>query len=215
MAEAKICGLTTPVAVQAALDGGAAYLGFVFFPRSPRHLTPERAAELAAPARGRAGIVAVTVDATDDELAAIAEHLKPALIQLHGDETPERAAEIRALTGAKIIRALPVAEPYDLNAVADWQDAADHLMFDAKPPVGSDLPGGVGARFDWSMLGGKAFGPPWFLAGGLDPSNVTEALVQSGAPLVDVSSGVESAPGIKDPALITAFLKAVSHASAR
>ncbi len=211
MAQAKICGLTTEDAVAAALDGGAAYLGFVFFARSPRHLTPERAAKLAAPARGRAKIVAVTVDAVDDELDAIAAVLRPDLIQLHGAETPERAAEIRARTGAGLIRAVPVSEAYDLNHAVPWAEAADHLMFDAKPPVGAELPGGVGARFDWTLLAGRTFGPPWFLAGGLDPENVAEALVQSGAPLVDVSSGVESAPGLKDPALILAFLQAVQR----
>jgi phosphoribosylanthranilate isomerase len=208
---AKICGLTTPEAVQAALDGGASHVGFVFFPRSPRHLTPERAAELAAPARGRVEIVAVTVDASDAELAAIAAALKPDLIQLHGHETHDRADEVRAITGAGVIKALSISEPSDLDAASAWDGVADHLMFDARTPPDAALPGGMGLSFDWSMLQGRQFSAPWFLAGGLDPSSVAGAVAASGATLVDVSSGVESAPGLKEPALITAFLQAVQR----
>jgi len=208
---AKICGLTTPEAVGAALDGGATHVGFVFFPKSPRHLTPERAAQLAAPARGRAKVVAVTVDATDAELAAIAAALKPDFIQLHGQETPDRDAEVRALTGAGVIRAITVAEPEDLAEAEAWDGVADHLMFDAKTPKGADLPGGMGLSFDWPMLAGRTFAASWFLAGGLHPGNVEDAVAASGAVLVDVSSGVESAPGLKDPALIQAFLQAVQR----
>ncbi|MBS0297230.1 MAG: phosphoribosylanthranilate isomerase [Proteobacteria bacterium] len=211
-ANAKICGLTTPEAVRAALDGGATHVGFVFFPKSPRHVTPERAAELAAPARGRARVVAVTVDATEAELASIAAVLHPDLIQLHGHETLDRAGEVRALTGAGVIKAVSVAGPEDLVEAEAWDGVADHLMFDAKTPKGADLPGGMGLSFDWPMLAGRSFAAPWFLAGGLHPGNVEEAVAASGAVLVDVSSGVESAPGLKDPALIQAFLKAVERA---
>lgn len=209
MTRAKICGLTTAETLDAALDHGAALVGAVMFPKSPRHIEPEDAGPLFERARGRAGIVAVTVDADDALLARIGEHLRPDFVQLHGHETAERAAEVRRLTGAGIIRVLSVSAPEDLDAAAGWEDHADHLMFDAKPPKGSVLPGGVGASFDWSMLGGRSFRTAWFLAGGLNSGNAAEAARISGAPLLDVSSGVESAPGVKDAALIAAFLKAV------
>ena len=209
MTRAKICGLTTPETLDAALTGGAAFVGAVVFPKSPRHIAPLHAATLFERARNRAKIVAVTVDADDALLTEIALILKPDLIQLHGSETPERAARVRTLTGAGIIRALSVRTAADIDAAADWAPVVDHLMFDAKPPEGSALPGGVGASFDWSLLAGRAFERPWFLAGGLTPANVAEAVRITGAPLVDVSSGVESAPGVKDPALIGAFLTAL------
>jgi phosphoribosylanthranilate isomerase len=212
MATAKICGLTTPEAVKAALAGGASHLGFVIFPRSPRHIEPEAAASLAALARGRAQVAAVVVDPDDELLRRIAKSLKPDLIQLHGRETPRRAADVSVLTGAKVIKALPVSEPADIDAAAAYEPVCAHLMFDARPPSGSDLPGGVGARFDWAMLKGRCFARPWFLAGGLDAGNVGAAVAASGAPLVDVSSGVETAPGCKDPALVSAFLQAVGRA---
>lgn len=208
MTGAKICGLTTPETVAAAVEGGAAYLGFNFFAKSPRYVTAARAAVLAEPARGRAKLVAVTVDPSDAELAAIVEALRPDLIQLHGRESPGRLAAVRELTGAMVIKALPIAGPEDV-ATAEAFAEADHLMFDAKPPAGSALPGGSGAAFDWRLLGGLELHRPWFLAGGLNATNVGEAIRITGAPLVDVSSGVESAPGVKQPALITAFLGAV------
>lgn len=208
----KICGLSDPEAVNAALTGGAAYVGFVFFAKSPRCVTAEAAARLAAPARGRARVVAVTVDPSDAELDAIAAVLKPDLIQLHGRETPARAAAIRARTGAEVIKAIPVSTSPDIDAAAAFDGSVDHLMFDAKPPEGSALPGGMGARFDWDLLKGRRFQRPWFLAGGLDPWKVADAVSRSGAPMVDVSSGVERGPGLKDPALITAFLDAVRKA---
>lgn len=210
MTRAKICGLTTAEAIGVALDHGAAFVGAVMFPKSPRHIEPEDAGPLFERARGRAGIVAVTVDADDALMARIGAHLKPDFIQLHGQEMIERAAEVRALTGAGIIKVLSVRTPDDLEAAAGWEDHADHLMFDAKPPEGSILPGGVGASFDWSMLVGRSVRRPWFLAGGLTPENAAEAAVISGAPLLDVSSGVESSPGVKDPLRIAAFLKAVA-----
>lgn len=209
MTRAKICGLSTPDAVAAALAGGAAWLGFVFFPASPRAVDAVQARQLAEPARGPAEIVAVTVGADDRLLTEIALVLRPDWVQLHGAETPARAAEVRRLTGAKVIRALPVSGAEDVAAAAAWSGAADALMFDARPPADAALPGGVGARFDWGLLQGRAPGGLWFLAGGLDPDNVAEAVRRTGAPAVDVSSGVESAPGVKDPALIRAFLDAV------
>ena len=209
MTGVKICGLTTPETLDAALAGGAALVGAVMFPKSPRHIEPLHAATLFERARGRAKVVAVTVDPDDALLTGIALILKPDLIQLHGSETPERAAKVRMLTGAGIVKALPVRTAADLEAAKAWEEAADHLMFDARPPEGSALPGGVGASFDWSLLTGRSFRRPWFLAGGLGPGNVVEAIRVTGAPLVDVSSGVESAPGVKDPARIAAFLDAV------
>ncbi len=209
MTTVKICGLTTLDTLDSALDHGAAYVGAVIFPKSPRHVDPLHAATLFERARGRAKIVAVTVDADDALLTEIALILKPDLVQLHGRETPERAVEVRRLTGAGIIKALPVSTPADLEVAAQWEDVADHLMFDARPPEGSDLPGGVGASFDWAMIQGRTYRNPWFLAGGLTPENAARAASISGAPMLDVSSGVESAPGVKDSARIAAFLQAV------
>lgn len=209
MTEVKICGLTTPETLDAALDHGAAFVGAVVFPKSPRHIQPLHAATLFERARGRAKIVAVTVDADDRLLTEISLILKPDLIQLHGHETPERAKQVRRLTGAGIIKALPVSTPADLQAADIWEGVADHLMFDARPPEGSELPGGMGARFDWSMMQGRTYRRPWFLAGGLNPENAAQAAAISGAPMLDVSSGVESAPGVKDAARIAAFLQAV------
>jgi phosphoribosylanthranilate isomerase len=209
MTSVKICGLTTPDTLDAALDHGAAFVGAVVFPKSPRHIDPLHAATLFERARGRAKIVAVTVDADDRLLTEISLILKPDLIQLHGHETPERAKQVRRLTGAGIIKALPVSTPADLQAADIWEGVADHLMFDARPPEGSDLPGGMGARFDWSMMQGRTYRRPWFLAGGLNPENAAQAAAISGAPMLDVSSGVESAPGVKDAARIAAFLQAV------
>ena len=212
MTSVKICGLTTAETLDAALDGGAAFVGAVMFARSPRNIAPAEAATLFARARGRARIVAVVVDPDDALLTEIAATLKPDLIQLHGHETQARAEQVRSLTGAGIIKALPIRTHEDFAPAVDWEPFVDHLMFDAKPPAGSDLPGGVGARFDWTLLADRAFRRPWFVAGGLDPSNVAEAVRISGAPLVDVSSGVESAPGVKEPALIADFLEAVRSA---
>ncbi len=209
MTEVKICGLTTPDTLDAALDHGAAFVGAVVFPKSPRHIGVLHAATLFERARARAKIVAVTVDADDALLTEIALILKPDLVQLHGSETPEQAVNARRMTGAGIIKALPVSTPADLEAAVLWEDVTDHLMFDARPPEGSDLPGGVGARFDWTMMQGRTYRHPWFLAGGLSPQNAAQAAAISGAPMLDVSSGVESAPGVKDSARIAAFLDAV------
>ena len=212
MVQAKICGVKTPEAVTAALEGGAAFIGFNFFPASPRYLDPEAAARLAAPIGGRARTVAVAVDPDDGLLDRLMASLKPDLIQLHGRETPARAFDVARRTGADVIKVLPVSEASDLDAASAFETAAAHLMFDTRPPKGAVLPGGNGAAFDWSIMAGRRYARPWFLAGGLDPWNVAEAARISGAPLLDVSSGVERGPGVKDPALISAFLQAVRRA---
>jgi phosphoribosylanthranilate isomerase len=210
--QAKICGLITAEAVQAALAGGAAFLGFMFFERSPRNIAPDAAARLAEPVRGKTKIVAVTVDPTDAEVDRIARALRPDFVQLHGAETPARARAVAERMGAGLIKVLPVAEAADLATAADYEAIADHLMFDTKASPGADRPGGSGRAFDWTLLAGRKFRRPWLLAGGLDPWNLAQAVQQSGAPIVDVSSGVERGPGLKDPALIAAFLDAAKRA---
>ena len=212
MTQAKICGLSTPETVAAALDGGAGFIGFMFFDASPRNVAPEAAGRLAAPARNRAKVVAVTVDPDDAALERIMAALKPDLIQLHGKETPARAHEVAQRTGAGVIKVLSVSASRDLDAAAAYETVVDHLMFDARPPKDADRPGGLGTAFDWDILAGRRFQRPWFLAGGLDPWNALEAISRTRAPLVDVSSGVERGAGLKDPALISAFLDAVRRA---
>jgi len=209
---AKICGVSTPEAVSAALEGGAAYLGFMFFEKSPRNIGVEAAARLAQPIRGRAKVVAVTVDPDDAELDRIATGLRPDFIQLHGKETPSRVRDVARRIGAGVIKVAPVSEASDIDRAADYEGVADHLMFEGRPPKDASRPGGAGLSFDWTLLSGRRFQRPWFLAGGLDPWNLAEAVAQSGAPIVDVSSGVERGPGLKDPALITAFLDAARKA---
>ena len=210
MAEVKICGITTPDALDAALGGGARFIGLVFHDNSPRNLNQNRpAAEaLAARARGRAEIVAVTVNASDEQLYRLCVNVAPDWIQLHGAESPRRAAEARKFAQKGIIKALGIAASDDLLGAAAYDDAADMLLFDAKPPAGADSPGGNALAFDWAILKGRRFSRPWLLSGGLTCENVAEAAAVSGAGLVDVSSGVESAPGLKDPERIAAFLKA-------
>jgi phosphoribosylanthranilate isomerase len=210
--QTKICGLSTPETVAAALAGDAAFLGFVFFEKSPRNLTLDLAERLAQAARGKAKIVALVVDPSDDEVDRIAGVLKPDLIQLQGKETPARAQAISKRTGAAIIKALPISEASDLTAARDFETVVELLMFDSKPAKDADRPGGSGRPFDWTLLAGRRFQRPWILAGGLDPWNLTEAVQQSGARFLDVSSGVERGPGLKDPALITAFLDAAKRA---
>lgn len=211
MTHVKICGLKTPDAVDTALAGGARWVGFVVFPKSPRHIAPQAAAALARRARGRADTVAVTVDADDTLLAEIRAAFAPDWIQLHGQEGPARVAAVRAYAGKGVIKALPIARGEDFAAAAQFADAADWLMFDAKAPPEADRPGGHGASFDWQLLAGRRFARPWMLSGGLNPENLPAALAASQAPAVDVSSGVESAPGIKDAARIAAFLAAARH----
>lgn len=213
MASVKICGLSTAETVAAAADGGAAFLGFNFYPRSPRAVTPEAAARLAEPVRGRGvKLVAITVDPDDALIDAIAAHLRPDLVQFHGKETPARVREASARAKAGAIKAIAVSEAADFEAAPAFEGVVEHLLFDARPPKDALLPGGVGARFEWSLLAGRRYARPHFLAGGLDPWNVQEAIAASGAPLVDVSSGVERGPGLKDPALIAAFLDAARRA---
>ena len=195
------------------MAGGAAYLGFMFFAASPRDIAPDAAARLAVSARARGvAIVAVTVDPDDALLSHLSASLAPDLIQLHGRETPARVAAVRALTGAGVIKVAPVSDASDVTAALAYDAVADHLMFDAKVPKDSARPGGMGARFDWSLLEGIRPQRPWFLAGGLDPWNAVEAIRETRAPMLDVSSGVERGPGVKDPALIFAFLEAVRAA---
>ncbi|WP_419319168.1 phosphoribosylanthranilate isomerase [Caulobacter sp. ErkDOM-E] len=209
---AKICGLSTPEAVRAAVDGGAAYLGFVFFEKSPRNLTPEAAARLVAPLRGGpVKTVAVTVDPDDGLIDRLMATMKPDLIQAHGKETPARVRQIAERSGVGVIKAFSVSSSSDVDQARAFETVAEQFLFDARPVEGSVLPGGTGARFDWTLLEGRRFARPHFLAGGLDPWNVAEAIRLSGAPLLDVSSGVERGPGLKDPALITAFLDAVKR----
>lgn len=207
----KICGLSTAETLATALDAGADYVGFVFFPKSPRNVTVEQAAALADQARGRAKIVALTVDASDALLQDIAAAVKPDLIQAHGAETPERIAAIKALTGIPVMKALKVGGPEDVAAGRAYAAVADLLLFDAKAPAAlkDALPGGNGVSFDWSLLADGQGGHRFMLSGGLNPGNVAEAIRQTGARLVDVSSGVESSPGIKDQGLIRKFIEAV------
>jgi phosphoribosylanthranilate isomerase len=209
---AKICGLSTGETVDAALAGGAAFIGFVFFRASPRHVDPGEAAHLATRARGKARIVAVTVDPDDSLIDRLNDTLRPDLIQLHGKETPARAFEVGERGRAGVIKAFAVSSPEDVDRAAQFDGVVEHLMFDAPPPPAADRPGGLGASFDPSILAGRRFRRPWFLAGGLDPWNVAEAIRHSGAPLVDVSSGVERGPGLKDATLIAKFLEAVRRA---
>lgn len=209
----KICGLTTPDAARFAAEAGADYVGLVFAPASPRFVSGETAAATARAARGGgAKVVALLVDPDDAALAAAVAAVSPDAIQLHGRETPERVAEVRARTGLAVWKAIGVSAREDLGAAASFEAAADALLFDAKPPKGADRTGGHGAAFDWTILQGFASPKPWFLAGGLTPENVAEAIRIAGAPAVDVSSGVEKSPGVKDPALISAFVSAVRQA---
>jgi phosphoribosylanthranilate isomerase len=205
----KICGLSSAATLEAALDSGADMVGFVFFEPSPRNLSPSEARALAAQVRGRAQKVALTVDAGDATLEAIVHALAPDVLQLHGKESPERVRALRSRFGIPIMKAIGLASRGDLAKVEAYAEAADTLLFDAKPAPEAVLPGGNGQAFDWSILKGFAAGRPWMLSGGLDPSNVGEALTATGAGGVDVSSGVESAPGAKDPARIAAFIAAV------
>lgn len=211
--EVKICGLSTPETVDAAVEAGADMIGLVFFARSPRNVTLDQAASLAARARGKAKIVTLVVDAADAELKDIAAKVDPDLIQAHGNESPERIAEIAALTNKPVIKAIRVKDASDIAAASQFSRVASLILYDAKAPetLGSSLPGGNGHAFDWGLLeGGKR--PAFMLAGGLTPENVAEAIRVTGAPVVDVSSGVESAPGIKDIGLIRKFIEAARAA---
>jgi phosphoribosylanthranilate isomerase len=206
----KICGLKTSGAVDVALGGGAAWLGFVFFPRSPRDVAPEAAAGLIAPVPAGVGKVGVFVD-PEDGLVARAVAAGITVLQLHGAELPERVAALRARFGLETWKAIAVRARADLDQAARYRGAADRLLYDAKPPQGADLPGGLGMRFDWRLLEGFAHPLPWLLSGGLDAANLAEAVGVTSARAVDVSSGVESAPGVKDVDKIAAFLQSAGR----
>lgn len=210
-ATAKICGLSTPDTLDAAIAGGASHIGFVFFPASPRHVPMEQAAALARRAPADVGRVGVFVDPGDDLVEAAVKAARLTAIQLH-KASPARVAAIAALTRLDVWAAIPVKTRADLDVAQHYAQAAARLLYDAKTPDDAALPGGMGLRFDWSLLAGFRHPLPWALSGGLDPANVAEAIQRTGAPLVDVSSGVESAPGVKDAARIAAFLSAVANA---
>lgn len=202
----KICGLTAPDHVRAAVEAGAGYVGFVFFPKSPRHLDVAQAVELAQMVPAGVAKVALVVNATDEELDSIVSVVPLDMLQLHGKESPQRVTEVSDRFGLPVMKAIGVAEAEDLDAIDLYSEAADQLLIDAKPPRGSELPGGNGLSFDWRLLAGRKYWRrPWMLAGGLTPQNVAEAARMTGARQVDVSSGVESAPGVKDAALIREF----------
>lgn len=206
----KICGLSTPETMDAALKGGASHVGFIFFPKSPRHVDFDRATGLAARVPPHVASVAVMVDPDDDMIAqAVATGITT--IQLHGKESPDRVAALRARFGLPVWKAISVKTKADLDAGRAYAGAADFLLYDAKTPDGAALPGGMGLRFDWTLLADFQPPLPWGLSGGLDAANVAQAIAITRAPLIDVSSGVESAPGIKDVDKIAAFCKAVSQ----
>jgi phosphoribosylanthranilate isomerase len=208
----KICGVNTAAAADAAIRAGADLLGLVFHPASPRRVAPDQAEALSGRARGRIRLVALLVDPTDDAIATAIAASKPDFLQLHGSESAQRVGEIRSRFDIPVIKALPVAELADLVAVPIYEQASDMLLFDAKPPKGADRAGGHGAAFDWRLLSGRKFTRPWLLAGGLDAENVARAIQTAEAPGVDVSSGVESAPGLKDAEKIRAFIAAARNA---
>lgn len=207
-ASAKICGLSTPETLAAAVTGGASHVGFVVFPPSPRHVSPERLAALAGRVPARVTRVGVFVDPDDTLLDSVVPWLDA--LQLH-KVAPGRAAAIRARHGRETWAAVPVKASADLDAARGYRGAADLILYDAKTPDTAALPGGMGLRFDWTLLDGFAHPLPWALSGGLDAGNVGEAIGRTGARLVDVSSGIESAPGVKDVDKIAAFLKAVAQ----
>lgn len=208
----KICGLKTPGAVAAALDAGASHVGFIFFQKSPRFVAPVDAGRLRAAAKGRAKAVAVTVDADDALLDEIWATMEPDAFQFHGSETPERVAAVKARYDRPVVKALSVREAADLAAIGLYTGIADRFLLDAKPPRGSELPGGNGLAFDWSVLAALPAGTDYFLSGGLNVGNIEDALRIARPPAIDVSSGVESAPGVKDVAMIEAFFRAVAVA---
>ncbi|HJN04155.1 MAG TPA: phosphoribosylanthranilate isomerase [Alphaproteobacteria bacterium] len=213
LVQVKICGINEVRALDAAERAGADFVGFVFYPRSPRHVTLDLARTLGATVRS-AKKIAVMVDEDDAAIAAIVDVLEPDFLQLHGSETPARVAAIRARFDVAVVKSFSVSNAQDLAPVPGY-DAADMLLFDTRPPAtGNALPGGNAVSFDWSLLHGRTFEKPWFLSGGLDAANVADAVRQCGARLVDVSSGVETAPGRKDPQRIAHFIAALEGVAA-
>lgn len=202
----KICGLSDPAHLAAALEAGAAYVGFVFFPKSPRNLTIDQAFALAVEVPPGIAKVALVVDPTDAELDAITAAVPLDMLQLHGRESPARVAEIKARYGLPVMKAVGIADETDLAALEPYESVADQILVDAKPPKDSGRPGGNGVHFDWRLISNRRWPTPWMLAGGLTPENVDVAIRLTGARQVDVSSGVETAPGQKDESLIRAFL---------
>ena len=208
---AKICGLSSEAAVAAAIDGGAAYLGFVFYPSSPRAVTPERVGRLCAAVPAGIARVGLFVDVDDEMIAAVLAVAPIEILQFHGSESPQRVAEAKLRFDRKVMKAVSIAGADDLSRAETYQNAADFLLFDAKPTRPDALPGGNGLAFDWRLIAGREWRLPWMLSGGLTSELLPEALRVSGAACVDVSSGVESRPGEKDPEKIRAFL-AAAHA---
>lgn len=206
----KICGLTTDAQVEAAVKAGAAYVGFVFFEKSPRNVTTKQARALALRVSNGVCKVALVVNPSDAELDAILAEVPIDMLQLHGNESPERVTEVKARYGLPVMKAVGVANVDDLRKLDDYVHVADQILVDAKPPKNTVLPGGNGLSFDWQLIAGQRWAVPWMLAGGLTPENVAEAMKVTGAQQLDVSSSVESAPGVKDEAKIAAFLAAVS-----
>ncbi|HEY8245862.1 MAG TPA: phosphoribosylanthranilate isomerase [Hyphomicrobium sp.] len=212
--EVKICGLRTQGALDAALDAGADYVGFVFYARSPRNILPDEARALAGKARGQAKVVALFVDPDDELLAEVIEAVAPDIVQLHGSETPARVAEIAQRFGRPVMKAVTVAGAADVQTALAYEGKADRILFDARAPMddADALPGGNGVAFDWQALSSLEGRIDYMLAGGLTPANVAEAIRSTGARAVDVSSGVESQPGQKDPELIRRFIQAAKTA---
>ena|SRR6185312_8055914 len=208
----KICGLKTEETLAAALAGGASHVGFIFFPKSPRYIDPAEAGRLRRLATGKAKAVAVTVDADDATLNGIVKAVAPDMLQLHGSESPARVGEIKARHGLPVMKALSVREKTDLDRAAEYASVADRFLFDAKPPKGSELPGGNGVSFDWRLLSGVDPAISYMLSGGLNAANIAEALAIARPSGIDISSGIESAPGVKDVRLIEAFFRAVAAA---
>ena len=206
----KICGLSTPETVAAALDAGATHIGFIFFAKSPRNVKPELAGQLRQSAQGRAKSVAVTVDAGDSLLDDIVAEMRPDMLQLHGHESPERVAEVKARYKLPVMQAFSIGTAADLEKIKAHVGIADHFLFDAKPPKGSELPGGNGVSFDWTLLVSLDPSIAYMLSGGLTAQNIGEALRLASPPGIDISSGVESAPGVKDVTLIEDFFRAVA-----
>lgn len=205
----KICGLRDVAGLEAAVSAGASYVGLVFFPKSPRNISIEEAARVAKSAPVGVAKVALVVDADDALLDAITADVPLDILQLHGKETPARVAAIRARYGLPVMKAVGVADETDLAALDAYAQVADQVLVDAKPPKNADLPGGNGLSFDWRLIAGRSWPVPWMLAGGLTADNVAEAIALTGATQVDVSSGVESAAGIKDATMMQAFCEAV------
>lgn len=208
----KICGLKEPAHVAAAVEAGATYLGFNFFPKSPRYVTPDQAAALASEVPPGVAKVGLMVDMGDAELDALVARVPLDMLQLHGQESPERVSAVRVRYGLPVMKAVGIAEEADLPALQTYGRVADQLLVDAKAPKGAALPGGNGLAFDWRLVARKYWPCPWMLAGGLTPESVAEAIRLTGARQVDVSSGVESAPGVKDAGLIRAFIAAAKAA---